>query len=404
MTALLRVLVVAALLCATHAVWAHKASDAYLRLQDGTAPALLKLQLSLAIKDIDAVVDLDGDRNGQVTWGELKAQLPAVVAWIGAGVAVGPAGDTTARCELPWTFESLEHRSDGTYLRVGGALSCAGTGGPSPLQATALTIDYRLFRGVDPTHRVIVAGTLAGQDVAGLIAPEHNTALPLAQLAPGSGDAQQVVGSASGGGAGSSATTAWRALQQFVPEGIHHLLTGYDHIAFLLALMLPLRVARRQAAMPGEDRNGLWALVRTVTGFTIGHSVTLALASFGVISVTGRWIEAAIAATIAFSAALNLLPRWRVKTEWLATVFGMVHGLGFATVLLESGLRGSLLAWALAGFNIGVELGQLAVVALWVTLAVALAAWLDDRRHAWMVRVGSGVLLVLSLFWLAQRL
>lgn len=415
---MMRLLTLGLLLFGAGASQAHKASDAYLALR-GSGSAL-ELRLSLALKDIDAAVPLDGNGDGSLTWGELRARLPEVLAWIDGGVALlrsaPEAGSDTIgnRCALKWNFESLERRSDGSYLRAETRADCSADKvlNAAPARSGAgPVLDYRLMRGIDPTHRVIVAGTLQGRDVAGLIAPQTDTLLPLARLAGDTLGAAAVVGSraapatpgAASGGAG------WRALTQFFPEGIHHLLTGYDHMAFVLALLLPLRLARRQTlpegvTPPAAERAGLWMLVRTITGFTIGHSITLVLATLGVIQVSGNWVEPVIALTIGVSAALNLWPLPRLRTDALALGFGLIHGLGFSSVLAESGVSGSLLPWALAGFNLGVEAGQLIAVALWVALLLALGRWLDDARHARMVRLGSWALIALALYWLVTRL
>ena len=128
----------------------------------------------------------------------------------------------------------------------------------------------------------------------------------------------------------------------------------------------------------------------------------MALATFGLVSASPAWVEPAIALTIAASAALNLYPlRW-VRTDLLALVFGLVHGLGFSGVMIEAGISGGLLVWGLAGFNLGVEAGQLIFVALWCILHFALKNWKHYQRV--VVQGGSLALLVLALYWAFQRL
>lgn len=361
---------------------AHKASDAYLRVDDRTG---LSLQLSLALKDLDAALALDQDTNGELTWGEVRARLDEVLGWIGDGVQVRRT-DTHA-CPARWRFESLERRSDGPYLRASAQPDC-GSG--------ATHIDYRLMQGVDPTHRVIVAGQLGGQAVAGVIAPERQPRLALAGLRADTGEAAAVVGSAAPGPA--TPGRGWQALAQFFSEGVHHLLTGYDHVAFLLALLLPIRLVGAQRAP-----HALRALVRTVTGFTVGHSITLGLATWGLIEASGAWVEPAIAASIGISAALNLRPLPGLRSDVLALGFGLVHGLGFSGILLESGVAAPLLPWALAGFNLGVECGQLLAVGSWLLAQWALARWWVPH-HPRLVRLGSWALIALALFWVGQRL
>ncbi|MGE0496503.1 MAG: HupE/UreJ family protein [Ramlibacter sp.] len=363
---------------------AHKASDAYATLASGAAPGAVAVQLSLALKDLDAAIDtLDADNDRQLSWGEVRQALPEVLDWVRAGV--------TARCDgtalqPAWRFESLEQRSDGAYARLVTTLPCG------PQQTLAL--DYQLMKDLDPTHRLLVAGTVDGHAVAGVLAPQGRSALAL--RGPASGDGP--------GALQALPQTGPAILLHFLPEGVHHIATGYDHLAFLLALLLPIVIGQRtrdRLMMDGHLRPGLRSLLTTVTGFTVGHSVTLVLATLGLIASPG-WVEPAIAITIAVSALLNLYPvRW-IRGDVLALGFGLIHGLGFSNVMREAGVSGPLLPWALAGFNLGVEAGQLSGVAIWCGLHLLLVRWSQYERV--VVRGGSWALFALALFWTVQRI
>ena len=149
----------------------------------------------------------------------------------------------------------------------------------------------------------------------------------------------------------------------YLGAGIEHILIGYDHIAFLIAIVL--------------WANRLWPVVKLVTAFTIGHSITLSLAALDIVRIPSSIIEPAIAASIVFVAAENFFSH-DVQKRWRDTfLFGLVHGFGFASALQEFGIPKSALIPALASFNIGVEIGQIAIVA-----AV--------RTHADRVRPPSG--------------
>ncbi len=169
--------------------------------------------------------------------------------------------------------------------------------------------------------------------------------------------------------------SVWAAAWRFLRLGVEHIFTGYDHLAFLLALLL----------LGGKFLD----LVKIVTSFTIAHSLTLALAALGIVHPPTRWVEALIAASIVAVAGENLWAlrggqggsarvasalrhRWRVTF-----VFGLVHGFGFASALQELGLPRSALVAGLVSFNLGVELGQLTVVAL----AFPVLSWLRSLRH-----------------------
>ena len=183
--------------------------------------------------------------------------------------------------------------------------------------------------------------------------------------------------------AGTSPRGAW----SFLTLGIQHILIGFDHLLFLLALVL---------------RGGnLWSLLKIITAFTLAHSITLALAVFDVVVLPGRLVEAAIALSIAYVAAENLFLRHAVSHRWAVSfLFGLVHGFGFSSVLRELGLPTQGLAWSLLSFNLGVEVGQAAAVALMLPLLL----WL--RQFKWEPRAVaalSGVVLVVGLGLFVER-
>jgi hydrogenase/urease accessory protein HupE len=182
---------------------------------------------------------------------------------------------------------------------------------------------------------------------------------------------------------------AIEVMKTFVPSGVHHILIGPDHILFLVGLLLT---------------GGTWmALVRIVTAFTVGHSITLSLAALNIVTPPGSIIEPAIALSIVFVGADNLVRGdGRDLRAWVALVFGLVHGFGFANVLREFGLPSEALGWSLFSFNAGVEIGQLAVVLL---VAGALAA-IRRRSEPLGQRVavaGSLVVIAAGSYWFIQR-
>jgi hydrogenase/urease accessory protein HupE len=178
-------------------------------------------------------------------------------------------------------------------------------------------------------------------------------------------------------------------IRKFVPAGIHHILIGPDHLLFLVGLLL----------LGGSIRR----LAMVVTSFTIAHSVTLSLAALNIITPPSRIIEPAIALSIVYVGADNLLAQGgRDVRAWIAFAFGFIHGFGFANVLREMDLPGRALGWSLFSFNFGVEIGQLLVV---VTVASAFAAM--RSRSEWarrqLVYAGSIVVIIAGAIWFVQR-
>jgi hypothetical protein len=173
----------------------------------------------------------------------------------------------------------------------------------------------------------------------------------------------------------------------FVKLGTEHILTGYDHLLFLLAL---LAVAR-----------GLWSVVKIVTAFTIAHSVTLTLAALGLVKIPDRIIEPLIAATIIWVGLENLLASAPDRRRWMWSFgFGLVHGLGFAAALGELDLHGAALIRGLVGFNVGVEIGQL----IFVIVALPLLALLSKGRGATLTpRIASLAAATIGTYWFVER-
>jgi hydrogenase/urease accessory protein HupE len=180
---------------------------------------------------------------------------------------------------------------------------------------------------------------------------------------------------------------ASRGAGSFFPLGIEHILTGYDHLLFLLALML--------------RGGGLWSLLKIITAFTIAHSITLALAALDVVVLPGALVESVIALSIAYVALENLLPRYAVSRRWAVSfLFGLVHGFGFSSVLREIGLPKENLLLSLLNFNLGVEAGQLTVVLLVVPVLMRI------RSKSWeppMVATISGIILAVGLVLFVDR-
>ncbi|MEP6939225.1 MAG: HupE/UreJ family protein, partial [Rudaea sp.] len=159
-------------------------------------------------------------------------------------------------------------------------------------------------------------------------------------------------------------------------DGMHHIWIGYDHMLFLISLLLPSVLVRRNGRwVPvGTLRSALFGVLAVVTAFTVSHSITLTLAAIGAIGLPSRFVESAIALSVVLAALNNVWPQVTRRAWILAFGFGLVHGFGFASVLADLGLPRGAFAFALAGFNIGVEIGQLTVVMIVVPLIFLLRA------------------------------
>jgi len=363
--------IVAALLALPAA--AHKASDAYLQIK--STDSGLSVRLDIALRDLDVALDLDADADGRLTWGEVKAAWPAIETYVLGGVRV-------AGCALRAVDRGLERRSDGAYAVLWLASDCIPSGEPA--------IVYALMREVDPTHRGIARLDLAGRPtVVRVLDPSL-----VAREAP---SAQAAASAAA------SAVQEPRGATAFLREGVHHILTGYDHVLFLLCLLLPSVMRRTPQGWQPVER--LWQAVLPVAGivtaFTLAHSITLSLAALKLISLPSKFIEPAIAVTIVLAAFDNVRPIFRGHRGVVTFAFGLIHGFGFAGVLAELDLPTSQFAWALLQFNLGLELGQLMIVA---AAAGALYLLRRHRRYpAWAIRAGSLAAMLVGVLWFIER-
>jgi len=183
----------------------------------------------------------------------------------------------------------------------------------------------------------------------------------------------------------------WELAPKFFLAGMEHIITGYDHLCFLLAVVL---WATR-----------IWPIVKIVTAFTLSHSITLTLAALELVNLPGNWVEIAIAASIIYVALENFYTR-RVDGRWKDTfAFGFIHGFGFATGLIELGVPQRAVAPALASFNIGVEIGQIGVVLIVMPLLLVIDNYVTHgARSAKLVYGLSGVIALFGAYWMLQRL
>jgi hypothetical protein len=260
---------------------------------------------------------------------------------------------------LTLTWESIEVMKEDTALRLKYRIANETPG--------ALTIDTNLFP-YDPVHQTFVNvyedSELRQQAIFNATAEEHTYFLGTTQ-------------------------GALEVMKVFIPSGIHHIMIGPDHILFLVGLLL----------LGGS----FMSLVRIVTAFTIGHSITLSLAALNVVTPPASIIEPAIALSIVFVGADNLVRGdGRDLRGWVALVFGLVHGFGFANVLREFGLPKEALGWSLFSFNVGVEIGQLAIVAL-VAAALAAVRRYNDKLGLRVAFAGSIVVIAAGTYWFVER-
>jgi hypothetical protein len=203
--------------------------------------------------------------------------------------------------------------------------------------------------------------------------------------------------------------SVWKGFVLMIQQGIWHIWIGIDHIFFLIALILPAVVRRRQEeglspmkSWKPVDRfkPAFYYIIKIITFFTIAHTITLSLAALQIVSLPGWIIESIIALSIGLVAFHNIKPIFKGREWVIAFVFGLFHGFGFATVLGDIGLEGEFLVYSLLGFNIGVEIGQFVIIALTFPLLYFIR---KRKLYSKILVVGSIFLILASIYWIIER-
>lgn len=358
--------IVLALLSA--AASAHKPSDSYLVLT--VAGDKVSGQWDIALRDLDFAIGLDSNGNGEITWGEVRAKHAQIDAYALARLTLALDG---AACTPRVTEHLIDNHTDGAYDVMRFEADCGKPG-------AVLHVGYSLFADLDPQHK-------------GLLRLEYEGSTRTAIFGPDAAQQRFELKKVD-------------ALTQFFDygrEGVWHIWIGFDHILFLLSLLLPavLVITRNHWRAVEQFKPAFWDVLKIVTAFTIAHSITLSLAALGVISLPTRLTESAIALSVVLAALNNIFPLFQGRRWMVAFGFGLIHGFGFASVLADLGLPRDALLLALVGFNLGVETGQLAIVAVFLPLAYSLRrSWFYQR----VVMVGGSALIcLLAGIWLAER-
>ena len=328
---------------------AHLASDSYLHLTV-TSNGTVAGQWDIALRDLDVAVGLDADQDGAITWSELRAKQKEVEDYAFSRLALSRGLEA---CRVMPNKLLVDYHAGSGYAVMPFSVDCTANG--------ELTLRYRLLFDIDPSHRGLLSVDSFEAVQTDILTPDHSEVTI----------------------AGSDTLTD-RAIR-FFQFGFDHILLGYDHLLFIAVLLLTAGLQRNAAGrwVPAGDIGAVMVdALKLLTAFTIAHAAVLTPAMLGVINVPARFVEPAIAATIVLAALDNARPmlprlRWQV-----AFMFGLVHGLSFASTLGPMRLASGDFAVALACFNLGVEGGQVALALLLVPIVFALREASAYRRFA----------------------
>lgn len=356
---------------------AHSPGQSYvfLRIYDDAIEA----RLEITAADLDRALGLGITADGEVGREEVATHLAAIQAYVNPRFSLhGPDG------RMALHFQRFDVR----YLEIADYVMLTYSTGKLREIPDRIEADYRVMFDVDPAQRNLLV--VEHNWKTGTFNNESKVSLVFSPLR-----ARDTLDLSS-----ASILVGFLALVQF---GVWHIWIGLDHILFLLALTLPSVLHRENGVWKPAPtfRHAFFNIFTIVTCFTVAHSITLGLATLDIARPPDRLVEAIIALSIAVAALHNLFPRFHVPEWSLALVFGLFHGFGFAGVLSDLGLESQQMVLSLLGFNMGVEVGQVVIVALVFPLLFAI------RGRGWylpyVLRIGSLILITMALLWFVER-
>lgn len=364
------------LLSLTCSVQAHQMSTGYLNLDlSTTQESGFQGQLQLRWFDVDSQVKLDNNLDGQLQWQEVLSRKAQILQFIQANLSI-QADQQRCVLTMPDGLRSDTHFDEG-YLSAGLLVDC------NNQSKDSLVIKYTGVFAQDPEHKLIVNLTGAGADKTGIASHVISVKQQQVKIDLRSSDWFSV-------------------LSSYVYQGIVHIFIGIDHILFLVVLVLTSVLIYKNGKWTAklDNRQVIKDTAWVITAFTLAHSLTLSATALGWIAPSSRWVEFGIAVSIVLTALNNL---WPVVTRlsWITFGFGLLHGMGFASVLGELGLSQQHTLLSILAFNLGVEAGQLMIL-----LALLPVLFFCRGKHwypKYGLKVGSIVIGLIAINWSIQR-
>jgi len=347
---------------------AHQSSYSQISLQQ--AGNLLQGEWYIAIDDLERSEGLDINGDGELSWGELVKKQGLINALAKAHLRVQQSQST---CVLSTSDLMLDNLSTGLYVYLPLKIQC-------PRLIRQISINYDFLFSFDAQHKAIL--NIKSNTAAQSFIFNNQKRVFLYN---------------------SSIENNFQTLFEFIGQGVWHIWIGIDHILFLLSLLLPAALIFNQGAWLKKQslKQTLINITKIVSAFTLAHSITLALSVFGWEFISSRVVESVIASSVIIAALNNIKPVVQQRLWLLTFIFGLIHGMGFASVLNDVGLPVGLEVLALSGFNIGVELGQLSIVAIVLPVIYGLSRWGFYRNT--MLQFSSLAIAGIAVIWLIER-
>lgn len=347
----------------------------YLRVYDDSLVA----RIEVTAEDLEETLGFGWDPDAGISEADVARHLDSIRAYVEPRFRLGTADGGT--------FDPVFRGTDllvvpqGTFVKLEYFMGET-EGIPDEIEA-----EMTLFFDVDRTHR-------------NLLMVEHNW-----RTATFNNEAEVSLIFTPGRSAQTldlTSSSLWKGLWGMIWLGILHIWIGIDHILFLVALILPSVLQRKDGRWQpvGSFKEGFINILAVITFFTLAHSVTLAMAGLGLVRLPSALVESVIALSIAVAAAANFLPRLQIREWTLAFVFGLFHGFGFASVMGDIGVGTDHLIKSVLGFNVGVELGQVVIIAAIFPVLFLLRNW---RTYVPAMKLGSLGLIAIAMIWFGER-
>lgn len=349
--------------------YGHQISTAYLSTHVNNAGKMTG-ELQLRLYDLNKVLLLDLDDNGQLTWHELTQKKYLIEKYIHNNLSF-------SRKNIPCNLRTnnnwkIDPRHNESYLLITFSGQCVFTG--------KLDITYKAFFEQDNQHKIIANISYKNNTQTGILSNENRKI---------SFELEK--------------NTSLTTVKTFAKQGIKHILAGYDHILFLLCILLFFTF---QSENSFNNRTNFVNIGKIVTIFAIAHSITLTITAMGWIATSGKWIEIGIALTIILSALNNIWPILK-RISGVTFIFGLLHGIGFAGELQKIGFSTDYQLLSIAAFNIGIEIGQLLILTFLLPallLAKHCINFIKPNSHRVCLIGSSSCIAIIGFFWVSERL
>lgn len=381
-------------------VHAHTLSESFITINVNHEE--LEGRLDIAVRDLAYLINIDSNNDGKVTWGELNSTRHSIIDYALKGIKLH-LNQNPLSLEIKDFL--IDYHLDRAYVVIkfkSGFHNSISDGNRK------LKILYNLFFNTNSNHLALLNLTSnSGSDIDKTDFINIGSFVFTAKNQEQTFDCNTTDFSA--------VTTLWI----FFETGVFHILSGFDHLLFLITLLIPVFYKswpkffclkkifeKREKLDSPADYNSFTetasSVLKVVTAFTIAHSITLGLATLGFINVSSRFVESAIALSVMVTALNNLIHFFPDKNIWKITFFfGLIHGLGFSSVLRELGIQKVGLIYSLIGFNLGVEAGQLLIVSGYLLTVY----WIRKTRfyNLYLTHGGSIIIFLIALVWLIER-